>query len=260
MWILILIFIVVIIYIVYKSKNTNIAVQINNEELKPLSFNNNPITVNVQPKPTRPQIVEVDKNALMYNVRSFFYLRDNSKWKSKSFIVFDLETNGLYSRCSVLSIGAIKYEYLREENIIKEISRLNRFYYPKSGNFDPEACAVNGLSESIINANRAGQQYPEYFSDDSDVVAFFQDIDGLVGHNISFDLKFINFIPETIKTFCTMNVFRKAFNGLPYKLYDVADYFKFDYNKNNLHNSIYDAELTSKIFFKICNMAYGINY
>jgi hypothetical protein len=114
--------------------------------------------------------------------------------KSKTrIIIFDLETNGLYAGCSVLSCSAIKYEFDPNTYEMTEIDRFNRYYYPVE-EYDPQAIAVNRLTREVITEKRGDCTYPDHFCTDSTFETFCSDAERFVAHNISFEMQFVPFI------------------------------------------------------------------
>lgn len=162
-------------------------------------------------------------------------------------IVFDTETNGL-GNCSVLSISAIKIVGNKYD------SEFNRFYFPIEP-FNAESSEKTGLDYTTIKKLRIDASYPKYFKDDIEsFYNFIKDCTHFIGHNISFDQRFIKPI-ELLHVFCTMNSnmnilkLRKKDNSLKQpKLLEVANYYGINFNPDNLHGSLYDAKLTLKVF------------
>lgn len=138
-----------------------------------------------------------------YEMRSFI----GARTKTTQIIVVDLETNGIRATNSVLSCSAIKYSLDALNFIMTETGRFNRYYYPRSGNFDEEARIVHGLNREKITQLRAGSDYPEHFIDDVGLTEFSKSVKKFVSHNTAFDMKFIEgkLAEESIRTFCTMN-------------------------------------------------------
>lgn len=179
--------------------------------------------------------------------------------KSKTrIIIFDVETNGLNGGCSVLSCSAIKYEIDPNTYEMTEIDRFNRYYYPVE-QFDSQAIAVNGLTKEVITEKRGDGTYPEKFCMDSDFETFCSDTEGFIAHNISFDMQFIPFLVEK-KKFCTMMTntdivcvyFMAQKNEWKWpKLSETAIHYGIPFNESDLHNSMYDTEITVKIFLRM---------
>jgi DNA polymerase-3 subunit epsilon len=179
--------------------------------------------------------------------------------KSKTrIIIFDVETNGLYIGCSVLSCSAIKYEIDPNTYEMTEIDRFNRYYYPVE-EYDPQAIAVNRLTREMITEKRGDCTYQVHFCMDSAFETFCSDTERFVAHNIPFDTQFIPFMGGK-KKFCTMmtnmNIVAVEFLGWKNewkwpKLSETAIHYGCPLNEGNLHNSTYDTEITSYIFSKM---------
>ena len=121
--------------------------------------------------------------------------------------IFDIETNGLLSNSSLLSITYFIID--NKDNIIEKDTR---YYYPKE-DYNPKAISINGLTEKVITKQRKTAKYSKYFDKD---YAFFIDlinkynIDMFIAHNISFDIQWMNYILNKIvnknyNLFCTMH-------------------------------------------------------
>ncbi|MDR2068755.1 MAG: 3'-5' exonuclease [Spirochaetaceae bacterium] len=171
----------------------------------------------------------------------------------KPVIFFDVETNGLSRKSSVLSITAIKA--LFNGNDIDTIGELfTRFYYRNPGEPEnPEALAVNGLTDTVIRKKRDNARYAEHFTGDTDFKTFCAGVNHYVGHHIAFDRKFI-FFPLK-HCFCTMKEnlavikLPRYGGGLKYpRLSETAAYYGLALETDKLHGSEYDARLTYEIF------------
>lgn len=177
-------------------------------------------------------------------------------------IILDVETNGLDPNRSVLSCSAIKHDIEPNSLEMTEIDRFNRYYYPVEP-FNPIAIDINGLTEAVITKNREGCTYPEHFRMDSDFEKFCGDTERFVAHNISFDTQFVPFLRGK-KKFCTMTTnmdivctyFLKWKNNWKWpKLSETAIYYGIPFDEKELHSSIKDVELTTKIFVKMLKAA-----
>lgn len=173
-------------------------------------------------------------------------------------IIFDLETNGLYAECSVLSCSAIKYDRNPNTYEMTEIDHFNRYYYPVE-EFNPQAIEINGLTRDVITEKRGDGTYPEHFCMDSDFEIFCSDTERFVAHNISFDMQFVPFLRNKNKM-CTMmtNMNIVAAEYLDWKnewkwpkLSETANYYCIPFNESDLHDSMYDAKITAKVFLKM---------
>jgi len=173
---------------------------------------------------------------------------------SLELVVIDAETNGLDPQdSSVLSVAAIKYQ-LHQSLLIDEVSRYERYYFPKEP-FNSRAVAINGLSKEVLLQKRMNVQYPEYFADDPELKAFMKGITHVIGHNISFDAGFIPML-KTRKKLCTMKsntnvVAIPKDNGYGYKwptLGETALHYGVPYDPDNAHAAMYDVMVTAGIF------------
>ncbi|MFW5710863.1 MAG: hypothetical protein ACOC2R_05700 [Spirochaetota bacterium] len=182
-------------------------------------------------------------------------------------VVFDLETNGLSNRNSVLSCSAFKFSiksanssrprrgaaaeartsYLfPDSGPLKLIGRFERYYFSEEPeNF--EAIRINGLSEQVIRQKRELQDWPKYFSEDEEFIAFIKDAGLFIAHNIDFDAQFVPFLYDK-PLFCTMK--SNAAGKYP-KLSELARRYSIDIDTSQLHGSSYDTFVTALVFNKM---------
>lgn len=159
-------------------------------------------------------------------------------------MVLDLETNGLSSRYSVLSVTAEKYLCSSPE--LEQIGRFHRFYFPREPE-NPDAIRVNGLTRERLRQEREGKGWPAYFDEDYEFLEFCRGIDLVVGHNIHFDLKFLPFL-NGVDWFCTM---KSHTTGKFPSLERLARTYGIPVMKERLHQGDYDVALTVEIFRRI---------
>lgn len=179
-----------------------------------------------------------------------------------SLIIFDTETNGLTIDDSVLSISAVKVFYdLENERFLKDFEEYDRYYYIREGEEENEgAISVNGLNRDEITKRRGENcQYPKYFYED--IKSFERFCDGarhFIGHNIKFDLKYIEGhmnIENTFDTMYTNKYILKLLSNYGYKnpkLSETADYYQIDIGQYSFHSSLDDVKVTAKIFRLMC--------
>lgn len=176
-------------------------------------------------------------------------------------VIFDTETNGLTADCSVLSISAIKVFYdLTNKTFLKEFETYDRYYYVKEGEAEnPDAICVNGLTREEITRRREGADYPKYFNEDiNSFKEFCSETRHFIGHNIKFDLKYIEKymdIPNTFDTMAANRYVMKLPASYGYKnprLSEAAEYYGIDVTAYSFHSSLDDVKVTAKIFRKMC--------
>lgn len=182
------------------------------------------------------------------------------------FIVFDTETNGLDSNCSsILSISAIKFESDKYK-VFSELDRFNRYYFPREP-YNEKAISINGLNEEEIIKLRGSNTYPRYFNEDEEFKNFCRNVNHFVGHNIGFDANFVPFVKNKRK-FDTMKIntdivcseWMESRNSWKWPtLKETAYYYGISYNESSLHGSMYDSEITFKIFIEMVKKA-GISF
>ncbi len=179
--------------------------------------------------------------------------------RKRPVVVFDLETNGLTPRSSILSCSAIKLvlngselsqmtenNTVQDEGPLKRLEIFDRYYF----SLEPEnlsALRVNGLFRDVIDTYRQGKGWPEFFRNDPAFEEFCEDAGLFVAHNIDFDAQFLPFLRNRDQ-FCTMKSNTK---GKYPKLVELAVLLGIDVNRAELHGSLYDAELTTRVFQKM---------
>lgn len=157
------------------------------------------------------------------------------------YTVIDLETSGLDACTSeILEIGAIKFRNH------KEISRYHTYIKPE-GKISPSASAVNHITwMKVCDAPTIEQVRTDFFSFITDEI--------LVGHNIGFDIKFI-------QTRFEISLKNKCFDTLYWckiALPDLSNY-KLDSLRTLLHlggsahSALGDCTATQKLLVYISN-------
>lgn len=176
-------------------------------------------------------------------------------------IIFDTETNGLTADCSVLSISAVKVFYDRSAKIfLKKFETYDRYYYIKEGEKEnPDAICVNGLTKDEITKRRNEADYPKNFYDDIESFKnFCKETRHFIGHNIKFDLKYIEKYIDTPNIFDTMATNRyilkipSSYGFKNPRLSETAEYYNIDVSCYSFHSSLDDVKVTAKIFRKMC--------
>ena len=175
-------------------------------------------------------------------------------------IFWDTETNGLQKHHSVLSVSAIKCSLTTEDEKANSciIEKYDRFYFRKPGEkIGKKAIEVNGLTDDVISERRNGVDYPENFCDDLEAFRLFcSDTRHFVGHNIYYDIQYINFWLANI--LCTMTANTSILGlkracGKPKfpSLGETANFYGIEIDKSELHGSMYDSYITYQIFVKM---------
>lgn len=168
--------------------------------------------------------------------------------KKNVFVCFDLETTGLNNNPAmgrmdrIIEIGAVK---IAGGEIVEKFSSF-------------VACPER-LSKEIINltgiedADLIGA--PEY---EQVLADFYKFTDGamLVGHNVTFDYRFVSYYGEKCgysfdkKQYDTLHLAQEVLRGrlANYKLNTIADYYGFTFNH---HRAFDDACVTAKVFIEL---------
>lgn len=167
-------------------------------------------------------------------------------YKLVRFVVFDVETTGLYvaSGHRIIEIGAVAvtgYQMGEEfQSLISTNAPLSK-----------AVRKIHGITPTML----VGQP------DAKEVLTRFKDFVGnstLVAHNAFFDMGFIlsecaragiRFLPRYE---CTLKRSRRRFRYLPdYKLETVARYFEIPVDETRRHRALDDARLTAKVWIEM---------
>ena len=164
------------------------------------------------------------------------------------FVVFDLETTGLNNSPAmgkmdrIIEVGAVKI--VRGE--IKE--RFSSFVACPDC-LSGKIIRLTGITdEDLVGAPSIEDVIPDFYK--------FADGAILVGHNVTFDARFVQYYGEENgyyfghRQLDTLNLAQELLRGqLPnYKLDSVADYYGFTFNH---HRAFDDACVTAKVFIEL---------
>lgn len=155
----------------------------------------------------------------------------------KDYVVIDTETTGRSAQMDhIVEISAIR---IRNEHIVDKFQSLvnPNVKIPKS------AIKVHGITDDmVVTAPQIQQVLPEF-------IRFIGD-DMLLGHNITFDLRFINsYLDNNIdnKLIDTMLISRNKLPNLPnHKLITLIQYFKLGQSQE--HRSLSDCIYTYQVY------------
>ncbi|MBQ8684569.1 MAG: hypothetical protein IJ514_00140 [Clostridia bacterium] len=168
--------------------------------------------------------------------------------KKHTFVVFDLETTGLNNNPAmgrmdkIIELGAVKI-------VNGEMKEKFSTFVACSDRLSGEIVKLTGITEDMLVGA------PEI---EKVIADFYKFADGayLVGHNVTFDYRFVHYYGEQNgymfdhKQFDTMTLAQELLRGLlpNYKLNSVADYYGFTFNH---HRAFDDACVTAKIFIEL---------
>ncbi|MBU0707839.1 3'-5' exonuclease [Patescibacteria group bacterium] len=166
--------------------------------------------------------------------------------QEKEFIIVDVETTGFRPNDghSIIEIAA---ERMLNEKIIDEFHSL---VLPEQFPLDKEAQAIHGISDELLQKEGRPNHIviPEF-------VKFAQGLP-LIGHNIGFDVSFINshlvrLNQPTLsnKTIDTLQLARKYLIIPSYSLEKVSAYLKVP--QPSAHRAKVDVEVTRQVFLKL---------
>ena len=172
----------------------------------------------------------------------------NSKYTVESsadtytYVVFDLETTGFRAEWNeIIEIGAVK---IVNGKVVDKFSKLVKPY--------------RKISEKITGITGITNEMVADAPDISDVISEFKEfIDGydLVGHNVLFDMEFLDVnlarIGKSIscKIYDTLKLSKVYFYGMKsYKLTELSRMLNIDHT--NAHRALSDAETTAELYMK----------
>lgn len=184
------------------------------------------------------------------------FTKDNIDLKDATYVVFDIETTGLYIPFNeIIEIGAVK---IRNGIIIDEFASLVK---PKKRLFKEITDITHITNDMLADELPIEEVLPK----------FKEFIDGsiLVAHNAHFDTDFIYANLQDLGIFdgimpCidTM-MFARGLYGSNYKqnnLRAVGKFLKVEVEPNEQHRAVYDARTTANIFMKLLSEAFDRGY
>lgn len=184
-----------------------------------------------------------------YTQAGFFDSLDKpADLKDNVFVVFDLETTGLNNNPAmgkmdkIIEIGAVKI-------VNGEMTEKFSSFVACPERLSKEIVELTGITDAdLIGAPSIEQVIADFYK--------FTDGALLVGHNVSFDYRFVSYYGEQNgymfdkKQYDTLTLAQELLRGvLPnYKLNSVADYYGFTFNH---HRAFDDACVTAKVFTEL---------
>lgn len=171
--------------------------------------------------------------------------------KDKAFVVIDIETTGINSNPDVgdenhiIEVGAVKIE---QGKLTEKFSSFCACPIP----LPQEIITITGITnEDLASAPTIKQVLCELNN--------FCEKSEIVGHNISFDLGFLNYYGAQQKILFkqayadTLAMSRKVLKNKVknFRLATVSEYFKIKFKG---HRALNDAMVTAKIFLKLINL------
>ena len=183
-----------------------------------------------------PKKISIYKRNLKDRKNKYNYINRDLK----NYIVIDTETTGLSAqRDHIIEISALK---IKNGQIIENYTSLVNpgIMIPKS------SIKIHGITDDmVIDAPTIDQVLPEFLK--------FIGNQPLIGHNLSFDLRFINsYLDKNINHNLadTMLIARKKLEFLPnHKLITLIEYFEL--GESQEHRSLSDCIYTYKVYEKL---------
>ena len=176
--------------------------------------------------------------------------------KKNVFVCFDLETTGLNNNPAmgkmdrIIELGAVKI-------VNGEITEKFSSFVACPEKLSKEIINLTGIEDTdLVGA-------PEV---DKVLADFYKFTDGaiLVGHNVTFDYRFVSYYGEQNgymfdkKQYDTLHLAQEVLRGrlANYKLNTVADYYGFTFNH---HRAFDDACVTAKVFIELVKAKGGLD-
>ncbi len=171
--------------------------------------------------------------------------------RSKSYVVLDTETTGLSpGRHALTEIYAARINARGEvqdefHSLVNPEQRIPRF-----------VTSLSGITNDMVKDAPKARQVIQAFND------FLRDDDVLVGHNIRFDMNFLNHerlqvfdAPFSQQTMCTLLLARRVFANAPlysYRLGTLAEYFHI--TTEGAHRAQQDVVMTIAVLQELFSL------
>ena len=181
---------------------------------------------------------EYDKS--MKNIGSNYTVESSAN--TDTFVAFDFETTGFHAEyCEIIEIGAVK---VVNGKVVNKFSTLVKPFRKIS----EKTTETTGITNEMV------ADAPKI----SNVISTFKEfIDGydLVGHNVLFDMKFLDVNlgragkSISCKIYDTLKLSKMYFCGMKsYKLTELSRVFNIEHT--NAHRALSDAKATAELYMK----------
>ncbi|WP_338216570.1 3'-5' exonuclease [Companilactobacillus muriivasis] len=158
-----------------------------------------------------------------------------------SYIVLDLETTGLTNYDEIIQFAALKVQ----NNQI--IDTFDTYVHPTHKRISRNITRLTGIDNELVSSS------PTIDDITPNILSFISDY-SIVGHNVSFDLRFLRNAGIETDEHTILDTLRLAKQkDLPvanYKLSTLKDYFGVS---NRSHNALNDCETTNIVFQNLKN-------
>lgn len=176
--------------------------------------------------------------------------------KNNVFVSFDLETTGLNNNPAmgrmdrIIEIGAVKL-------VNGEITEKFSSFVACPERLSKEIVELTGITDAdLVGAPEVEKVLADFYK--------FTDGAILVGHNVTFDYRFVSYYGEQCgymfdkKQYDTLNLAQEVLRGrlANYKLNTIADHYGFTFNH---HRAFEDASVTAKVFIELVKAKGGLD-
>ncbi|WP_460017505.1 3'-5' exonuclease [Lactovum odontotermitis] len=157
-----------------------------------------------------------------------------------TYIVMDFETTGLSPRYNeIIQLGAVKFDGK------KEIARFDQLVSPRRSHVSPQITRLTGISPDIL-VNQP--KLDDVFDDFVDFISG----ELIVGHNIGFDMGFLDYeleLHHRREFFRTYDTVRGARKKMPFLQNHKLSTIKYFFNMNmRSHDALNDCLITARLY------------
>lgn len=159
--------------------------------------------------------------------------------KKSTYIVMDFETTGFSPSSEIIQLGAVKFDGK------KEIARFDQLVSPQRSRVSPQISRVTGITPaSLVNQPRLDDIFDDFVD--------FISGELIVGHNIGFDMSFLDYELEVhqrrefFQTYDTVAAARRKMPFLQNHKLSTIKYF-FDMNMKS-HDALNDCLITARLY------------